>query len=133
MTAPSIDLVLPSIPTAHGLWTPATSGEAIAYNLGFCGGYDAADRGSAYREGRREGWRAGRESFAGDLLPGLRHAWGGLWRDASPDAVLELLARPWGDIRDRHLRSIDAAHQRRTFDERSREPRAHDFPGTEAA
>lgn len=128
-----LDLALPSIQTAHGLWTPATPGEAVAYNLGFCGGYDAADSAGAYRQGRRDGYQAGRESFAGDLLPGLRAAWGPLWRDASPDAVTELLARPWGDIRDRHLRALDQAGRRREWDRRAGERRDTDLPGREAA
>lgn len=133
MSAPTI--TLPTVQTPGGLWTPATPGEATAYCLGFANGHTFRDSdvADAYAEGRREGWRAGREGFAADLIPGLRVAWAGAWAASSPAAVTEVLARPWGEIRDRHLANLQRSARRQDWDRGARQHRDGDYRGKEAA
>lgn len=133
MSAPTV--TLPSVQTSSGLWAPSTPGEATAYCLGFANGHDFrnGDVADAYAEGRREGWRAGRESFAADLIPGLRVAWAGAWAASSPAAVTEVLARPWGEIRARHLANLQQAARRQDWDRDAQQARDSDYRGKEAA
>lgn len=114
------DIDLPAVQTPCGLWTPATAGEVIAFNLGWTTGMDMAAGRGDYDRGRRDGYRAGREGMAGDLAVGLRQCWTDLTERSTTDAVMAALARPWGDIRSSVLNDMDRVERRREWDRQNR-------------
>ncbi|GAA0720116.1 hypothetical protein Drose_06385 [Dactylosporangium roseum] len=117
----------PTVPTVGGPWTARTRREAEALAVGYTAGLTSAQRDieAAY-------WR-GRESLAGELMPGLRFAWAGASTGARAAAWREVQALPWPEIRDRHLRALDAAATRRRWDTTTHVPRDGDTIRREAA
>lgn len=101
------------------LWTPTADGERVAWMAGYCAGHDTGYH-HGYTEGRRDGYHAGREGFAGEIATALRLSWAGLYGACDPNTVHEVLAQPWPQIRERHIRETRQAAARRDWDNRRR-------------
>lgn len=114
----------PSVPTIGGPWTARTEREALAMAVGYAAGVASMQRDLAAAR-----WQ-GREDFAAEILPAIRWAWGADLGAPTPEAQRAAWNAaqklPWRDIRDRHLRALDAVAARRRWSTSTDVPRPGD-------